>query len=139
LLFSFAFLQLTMLAPGRKRPLALLVFFTFLLALFFYHRDADLIHLKWGSRIEPLPANLPANRTLGFGAVLVVSKEGSARRHALLQAANVTDIELTIPTQPVFTEGEVERFRNGQEDGIQRGSMLAWMGHHNVLRWYGIA
>lgn len=127
-----------MLAP-RKRPLPLLVALTLFLVVFFYHRDADRIYLQWASSIEALPQKLPANKTLGFGAVVVVSKEGSDRRHSLLQAANVTDINLTIPQQPKWTEGDVQKFRNGQEDGVQRGSILAWMGHRNALRWYGAA
>lgn len=77
---------------------------------------------------------LPANSTLGFGAVIVVSKDGSERRHALVQAANVTDLHLTIPKQPQWTEGDVQKFIDGQDD-VQRGSILAWLGHHNALRW----
>ncbi|KAF2470170.1 uncharacterized protein BDR25DRAFT_262893 [Lindgomyces ingoldianus] len=124
-----------MLAP-RKRPLPLLLALTLALVLFFYHRDADRIYLQLSSSIDAIPDRAPANKTLGFGAVLVVSKDGSDRRHSLLQAANVTDIELTIPQQPEWTEGDVQKFRNGQEKGVQRGSLLAWMGHHHALRWF---
>ena len=126
-----------MLAP-RKRPLPLLAALTLVLVVFFYHRDANHIYLQWSSSVEALPQKLPANKTLGFGAVVVVSKPDSLRRDALLQAANVTDMELTIPQQPEWTEGDVRRFRNGQEKGVQRGSILAWMGHHHALRWYAI-
>lgn len=119
----------------RKRPLPLLAALTLVLVVIFYHRDhADRIYQQWSASIESQPVKLPANSTLGFGAVVVVSKEGSERRHALLQAANVTDIDLTIPEQPQWTEGDVQRFINGQ-DKVQRGSILAWLGHHNALRW----
>jgi hypothetical protein len=46
----------------------------------------------------------------------------------------VTDVQLTIPAQPQWTEGDVQRFINGQSN-VQRGSILAWLGHHNALRW----
>ena len=124
-----------MLAP-RRRPLPLLVAATLVLLFFFYHKDPDRIYTRWSASMEAQQHKLPANRTLGFGAVVVVSKEASTRRHALLQAANVTDIDLTIPKQPEWTEGDVQNFRNGQDKNVQRGSILAWMGHHNALRWY---
>ncbi|KAF2014962.1 glycosyltransferase family 25 protein [Aaosphaeria arxii CBS 175.79] len=120
----------------RKRILPVLVASTLLLLAFFYHSNPDGAYVQWVSSIERLPVKLPANRTLGFGAVVAVSKEGSSRRHALLQAANVTDIDITIPVQPQWTEGDVETFRNGETDDVQRGSILAWMGHHNALRWF---
>lgn len=108
---------------------------TLVLVVIFYHRDhADRIYQQWSTSIESHPMKLPSNSTLGFGAVVVVSKDGSERRHALLQAANVTDVDLTIPEQPQWTEGDVQRFINGQ-DNVQRGSILAWLGHHNALRW----
>jgi hypothetical protein len=47
----------------------------------------------------------------------------------------VTDIELTIPLQPQWSERDLQQFRNDQE-GVQIGSLLAWLGHLNVLRWY---
>lgn len=124
-----------MLAPSRKRPLPLLVLLVVALVLYFYHRDSDGVYVRWAASLEAQQAKVPANRTLGFGAVVVVSRTGSDRRHSLLQAANVTDIDLTIPPQPVWTEGDMEKFRNGQEKNVQRGSILAWLGHHNALRW----
>lgn len=124
-----------MLAPSRKRPLPLLAILTIALLIIFYHRDADRFYLQWASSLDAQHVKIPANRTLGFGAVVVVSKDASDRRHSLLQAANVTDIDLTIPPQPRWTEGDVQKFRAGQEKGVQRGSILAWMGHHNALRW----
>ncbi|KAJ4343522.1 hypothetical protein N0V87_000289 [Didymella glomerata] len=120
----------------RKRPLPLLAALTLVLVVIFYHRDhADRLYQQWSTSIESHPMKLPSNSTLGFGAVIVVSKDGSERRHALLQSANVTDIDLTIPAQPQWTEGDVQRFINGQ-DNVQRGSILAWLGHHNALRWF---
>lgn len=120
---------------SRKRSTPLFLAITLILVVVWYHsRDSDYIYQEWLSTIESRPTKLPANRTLGFGAVLVVSKDGSERRHSLIQAANVTDFDLTIPTQPDWTEGDIYGFINGQE-GAQRGSILAWLGHHNALRW----
>lgn len=120
---------------SRKRPLPLLAALTLFFIAIFYHKEkADRIYQQWSASIAPHSMNLPANKTLGFGAVVVVSKDGSDRRHSLVQAANVTDINLTIPQQPDWTEGDVYRFINGQANA-QRGSILAWLGHHNALRW----
>jgi hypothetical protein len=120
---------------SRKRPTPLLCTLTLIVIVLFYHSsNADRIYQQWSSPIESHPANLPANSTLGFGAVVVISKEGSDRRHALVQSANVTDVNLTVPKQPVWTEGDLQRFIDGQENA-QRGSILAWLGHHNALRW----
>jgi hypothetical protein len=134
--FLFSFLRLNkldMLAPSRKRPLSLLIALSCALLLFLYHRD-DRIYVKWTASLQAHHTSLAANRTLGFGAIVVVSRDGSERRHALLQAANVTNIDLTIPVQPQWTEGDVERFRD-KETGVQKGSALAWLGHHNALQW----
>ncbi|CAO2651897.1 Nn.00g001800.m01.CDS01 [Neocucurbitaria sp. VM-36] len=121
---------------SRKRPTPLLLVLTFILIVIWYHsRDADRIYEQWISSVESRPVKAPANRTLGFGAVVAVSRNGSDRRHSLVQAANVTDFDLTIPPQPDWTEGDVQRFINGQEN-VQRGSILAWLGHHNALRWF---
>tara|TARA_R110002003_G_scaffold235_9_gene17032 strand:+ start:21720 stop:22091 length:372 start_codon:yes stop_codon:yes gene_type:complete len=120
---------------SRKRPAPLLLALTLVVIVLFYHSsDADRIYQQWSSSFESRPLKLVANRTLGFGAVVVVSREGSDRRHALVQAANVTDFDLTIPKQPDWTEGDLQRFIDGQENA-QRGSILAWLGHHNALRW----
>ncbi|KAI8943073.1 hypothetical protein NX059_001106 [Plenodomus lindquistii] len=121
---------------SRKRSTPLLLAFTLFLIVIWYHsRDSDRIYEQWLSSFESDPVKIAANRTLGFGAVIAVSKEGSHRRHSLIQAANVTDFDLTIPQQPDWTEGDVQRFINGQEH-VHRGSLLAWLGHHNALRWF---
>jgi len=122
-----------MLAP-RKRGLPFLVTLSFIFVLLLYRNDADRLYIQWSSKIESLPYKLPANSTLGFGAIVVVSSPGSPRRHSLLQAAAVTNLTLTIPQQPSWTEGDVRRFRNGEEKDVQKGSILAWMGHLHALK-----
>jgi hypothetical protein len=120
---------------ASRRPTPLLIALTFVLFVLFYHSsNADSIYQRWSSSFEARPDKLPANSTLGFGAVVAVSRQGSHRRHALVQAANVTDFDLTVPKQPEWTEGDLQRFIDGQENA-QRGSILAWLGHHNALRW----
>lgn len=116
---------------SRKRSLPLLLAVTLVfIALFYFHgTNVGRIYQPWASSIEAR-----SNRTLGFGAVIAVSGHASDRRHALVQAANVTDFDLTIPTQPQWTDSDVERFVDGQDNPV-RGSILAWLGHHNALRW----
>ncbi|PVI05268.1 glycosyltransferase family 25 protein [Periconia macrospinosa] len=125
-----------MLAPSRKRPIPLLVAFALTLLFFTYTHNTGHIYRHWTPSLSSQHDNVPANSTLGFGAMVVVSKNGSKRRHSLLQAANVTNLDLTIPEQPQWTENEVERFRNGQQDKVQVGSILAWLGHRNALQWF---
>ncbi|KAF2278754.1 uncharacterized protein EI97DRAFT_431006 [Westerdykella ornata] len=123
------------LAP-KKRLLQIPTLFFLFLVFFFYRTTFDPGRDTAIDRALGIPRTLAANETLGFGAVLVVSKQGSRRRHALIQAANVTDIELTIPRQPKWTEEQLEDFSNGEDMAEHRGSMLAWLGHHNVLKWF---
>lgn len=129
-----------MLAP-RRRPVHLLVIVAFFTFLFFYRKAAREIYraqFPGSTRSKSLTENDRANATLGFGAVAVVSKDGSSRRPLLLQAANVTNILLTIPSQPQWTDEDLKKFNSSDESptGPSTGSIYAWLGHHNVLRWY---
>lgn len=124
---------------SRKRSTPLLLALALVALILWYHgTDPDRTYAQWRSSFESHSVKLAANRTLGFGAVVAVSKEGSTRRHGLLQAANVTDFDIVIPTQPSWTEGDVEQFFGESAEGEvkHRGSILAWLGHHNALRWY---
>lgn len=121
-----------MLAHTKRRPPPL-VLVAFFILLFIYHRNSH-AYFEWTTR-HPEIENPPANATLGFGAVLVVARKGSSRLHSLLQAANVTDIDLTIPQQPPWNDNDVDEFRNGQDVDVHKGSILAWMGHRHVLHW----
>ncbi|EON62967.1 hypothetical protein W97_02193 [Coniosporium apollinis CBS 100218] len=93
-------------------------------------------------RHAPISYSLPAgvtaaNATLGFGAVLAVSRPQSPRREELLFAANLTGVEITIPLQPKWTDADVARLKADRGSKITRGSALAWLGHLNALKWYG--
>lgn len=75
-----------------------------------------------------------SNSTLGFGRIYVVSQQGSPRRKSIIQAANVTELQLTIPLQPNWTEADQRNFRLAKDSSINKGSLLAWLGHLHALR-----
>lgn len=70
-----------------------------------------------------------------FGAILAVSRANSPRGPDLEFAANITSLAITVPSQPQWTEADVQRFRTpGGASRISRGSALAWLGHLHALR-----
>jgi hypothetical protein len=76
----------------------------------------------------------PANSTLGFGALYVVSGPNSPRRDGLIQAANVTELDFTIPDLPTWTDEQIAIFRNHDtQSTITNGSVRAWLSHNVVL------
>ena len=77
----------------------------------------------------------PANATLGFGALVVVSGADSPRLDRLIQAANVTGVELQVPLQPKWTDQDVDNFRNSTFSDIGIGSILAWLAHNKAIQW----
>lgn len=91
---------------------------------------------KSGSAISFDPSLPAANATLGFGGLYVVSGPLSPRRDHLLQAAAVTELHLTIPQQPSWTEADIRRWRtdNESESLVGTGSVKAWLSHRLVLQ-----
>jgi hypothetical protein len=75
-----------------------------------------------------------SNSTLGFGRIYVVSQQGSSRRKSIIQAANVTELQLTIPVQPIWTADDQRNFRLAKDSSIGKGSLLAWLGHLHALQ-----
>lgn len=76
----------------------------------------------------------PANATLGFGVLYVVSGPGSPRRDGLIQSANVTDLHFTIPDLPAWSEEQIKSFRDHDPDStITNGSIRAWLSHNLIL------
>ncbi|KAF2721111.1 glycosyltransferase family 25 protein [Polychaeton citri CBS 116435] len=75
-----------------------------------------------------------ANATLGFGALYAVSGPGSPRRSKLEQAAAVTQIQLTIPDLPAWTDEDVNGFKADENSTALTGSIKAWLSHHHVLK-----
>ncbi|KAF2233531.1 glycosyltransferase family 25 protein [Viridothelium virens] len=78
----------------------------------------------------------PANATLGFGALVVVSGADSPRLDRLIQAANVTGIHLQVPQQPKWTDQDVDNFRNSTQSDMGIGSILAWLAHNRAIQWF---
>ncbi|KAF2494049.1 hypothetical protein BU16DRAFT_63427 [Lophium mytilinum] len=92
-------------------------------------------------KLAPIAASLelPANSTLGFGALLAVSPATSPRRHGLIQAANVTDMQITFPELPIWTDEDEQNFRAPTgvgESSLTKGMVFAWLSHLHVLRWF---
>jgi len=86
-----------------------------------------------------LPGRLglsPANATLGFGGLYVVSGPGSPRRQHLEEAARVTGLDFRIPPQVTWTDEDVRNFRPAveEESHVLTGSVKAWLSHHVVLK-----
>ncbi|ETS86186.1 hypothetical protein PFICI_00014 [Pestalotiopsis fici W106-1] len=79
------------------------------------------------------------NRSLG--KVVVVSTGPSWRLDGLVEAANLTGIDVEVPAQPEWTNGEVDIFRSAALDPDTkkpspngRGLAKCWLGHLNVIR-----
>jgi hypothetical protein len=85
--------------------------------------------------IKPPQIILPANSTLAFGTIIAVSHAQSPRRPSLPWAFNLTEIDVVILDQPVWTEDDIEEFKSKEGSKISRGSALAWMGHLSALKW----
>ncbi|KAK6432784.1 hypothetical protein LTR95_011044 [Oleoguttula sp. CCFEE 5521] len=86
--------------------------------------------------LRPLDTGAHANKTLGFGAIIAVSRPSSPRREGLIRAANITDIDITIPDQPQWSEEDIAKLRAAENSTITRGSALAWLGHLNALHYF---
>ncbi|KAH7061387.1 hypothetical protein B0J12DRAFT_592712 [Macrophomina phaseolina] len=116
-----------------RRPLRYLVAAAICAFLFLYWSAlTDRLHSPFHSyNVHGIPAT---NSTLGFGRIFAVSKEGSPRRQGLIHAANVTEIDITIPEQPRWTLEDEENFRLPENSTLGRGSLLAWLGHLHALR-----
>lgn len=132
-----------MLTPRRPtaRTLAGTVLLLFVFAYVLYPRRPASSHASQQATSDPIVAGATAaNTTLGFGAIAVISRgPGSTRYHALMQAANVTELDLVVPEQPVWTADDLAEYQeqDGTDGAVQKseGSALAWLGHINALKW----
>ena len=118
-----------------KAPSAYILVALALVSLFLYYRHTastnSLSHTYLPSHHHP------ANSTLGFGAIYVVSGPGSPRRDGLVQSANVTRLDFTVPELPAWTQQQVDDFRdadNLDKSSIADGSIKAWLSHNVALR-----
>ena len=76
------------------------------------------------------------NSTLGFGKMYAVSRHGSSRREALLRAAKLTSLDITIPVQPNWTNTDIHNLKAAENSTLDKGSALAWLGHLNALKQF---
>ena len=123
-----------MIAPRNARPSLYVILAFILIGTFLYYRSS--ISTGVATTLGGKSSLTPANATLGFGGLFVVSGPGSPRRAHLEEAAAVTELELTIPEQVQWTDDDVENFRadNKSESQVLSGSVKAWLSHHLVLR-----
>ena len=52
-----------------------------------------------------------------------------------MDAANLTDLDIVIPDQPIWTDEDVDTVMDKQYSIISKGSAMAWLGHMNALKW----
>ncbi|KAH7054290.1 hypothetical protein B0J12DRAFT_621716 [Macrophomina phaseolina] len=129
--------------PRFQRLVAVLIFFAVCLSLWLH--SPSLHHREQASAKQAAPPFThglnytrlhPANSTLGFGAVLAVSRENSPRQEALYFASNLTGLDITVPHQPHWSEDDLNELKADSGSRITRGSALAWLGHLNALKWF---
>ncbi|CAO2647380.1 Nn.00g083020.m01.CDS01 [Neocucurbitaria sp. VM-36] len=118
--------------PRKRSILVIAIFLATTFFLFNFSASSTPILLP-SRRTSSL---VPANATLGFGTIIAVSHLRSPRRPGLVWAANLTDLEIVIPEQKEWTEGDLEEFDANEGSIISKGSALAWLGHLNALRWF---
>ncbi|KAI1118176.1 glycosyltransferase family 25 protein [Nemania sp. NC0429] len=89
------------------------------------------------SRISPRDA--AANETLGFQKILALSAGPSWRTRGLDAAAQLSGLQITVPSQPRNPPELVDAFANiGKERGAtvpRPGSAMAWMAHLDLLKY----
>ncbi|KAM0472486.1 hypothetical protein ACHAP7_008639 [Fusarium lateritium] len=54
----------------------------------------------------------------------------------MIQAANITELQLMVPLQPTWTEDDERNFRLPQDSSITKGSLFAWLGHLHALQQF---
>jgi GR25 family glycosyltransferase involved in LPS biosynthesis len=128
--------MLLLKAPRRARSThAIIVFFLVLSGVWLYtYRQliSDYMRPEWHNG----PETSSSNSTLGFGRIYVVSQQDSPRRETIIQAANVTELDLSIPDQPVWTQEDEDNFRLPKGSTIGTGSLYAWLGHLHALQQF---
>ena len=128
-----------MLSRNTRLPSVYILLAVVLCSIFYYYRSS--IGITYASQgqydfVRPDNDTSAANATLGFGGLYVVSGPGSPRRKKLEQAAAVSELTLTIPDQVAWTDEHIAAFRwpKEEESKIGKGSVMAWLSHHLVLK-----
>lgn len=98
---------------------------------------ASILLLRHGYLAPLQQHNLtPANATLGFGTILIISRPHSHRLPGLLWAANLTDLLIEVPSQPDWIKDSLHSLRIDSGSSMSEGSALAWLGHLHALRTF---
>ncbi|KAI3247015.1 CAZyme family GT25 [Penicillium roqueforti] len=122
--------------PAVRNLAGLAAFLIILLNLFGNYLFGS---LKYTAQRSLLKANLePLNETLGFERIAVVSSGTSWRLHGLVEATEFTNLYIDVPSQPVWTDTEVDEFRgyrvHGRHGELGPGQARCWLGHLNIWR-----
>jgi hypothetical protein len=104
--------------------------------IYLFHPSSHTTSFSTAHLQQPPSSPIPANSTLGFGAILAISHTSSPRRESLLWAANLTDMEIVIPQQKEWQVSDVEGLKAKEGSSLSTGSAKAWLGHLEALRWY---
>lgn len=120
--------------PLRPRTIKATLLFFLLCSVWIFTSSRLLSTFERGGVSDDGHAASSSNSTLGFGRIYVVSQQGSPRRKSIVQAANVTELQLSIPLQPIWTADDVHNFRLPQYSTILEGTLLAWLGHIHALQ-----
>lgn len=113
----------------RIPPLYMLLGLGLLTLVFYFHSSVSTSAHGFGTTHVAR-----ANSTLGFGALFVVSGPGSPRREGLIESANVTGLDFTIPDLPTWSDEQIASFRNHDtQSTITNGSVRAWLSHNVIL------
>lgn len=123
----------------RPRPSRIALFVLLVCCVWIFTSNQLLSLIPGGGGSDNGFAASSSNSTLGFGRIYVISKQGSPRRKGIIQAANVTGLQLSIPVQPIWTEDDERNFRLPEDSSIAKGSLLAWLGHIHALQQYDIS
>ncbi|KAI0971683.1 glycosyltransferase family 25 protein [Xylaria arbuscula] len=118
--------------------LSLVLAIVLLIVRSFHHADyTRLLPLDPIPRISPKDA--AANETLGFQKILALSTGPSWRTRGLDAAAQLTGLQITVPTQPRNPSELLDAFAKiGKEQGTATplpGSTRAWMAHLDLLKY----
>ena len=121
--------------PLRSRRYHRIVILLAAILLFIFVAKCLDLFLQWPEYRQTLAVSVEAaNSTLGFGILLGVSGPGSTRRGNLIETANLTMIDVTIPEIPPITEDDEIEFRQNAPSNISTGSLRAWLSHRHVLK-----
>ncbi|KAJ5183832.1 hypothetical protein N7492_001448 [Penicillium capsulatum] len=120
----------------QRRPIysVLLAIFVILLTGWFFTGDNGAL----SSALDG-PALLAGNDTLGFQKILVLSDRPTWRTRGLQAAANLTNLDITIPPKPPVDDRLAKSFMEiDQDNGYNHpafGASKAWLSHLDIVKY----